>query len=186
MIETVVSFTAMADMTREEYEMLAANTAAHPVPVADNVLAMLATLKGYNDGYPVDRYVHSLQTATRALRDGADEEMVCVALLHDIGDMIAPHNHPALAAAVLHPYVSEENHWLVLHHGVFQGYYYYHHTGLDRDARDRYRGHQAFETTVDFCERWDQRSFDPDYDTMPIEAFEPMVRRLFDREPKLS
>ena len=107
-----------------------------------------------------------------------------VALLHDIGDSIAPDNHSALAAAVLRPFVSEENHWLVKHHGVFQGYYFWHHIGGDRDARERYRGHPCFEMTANFCERWDQRAFDPDYETLPLEAFEPAVRRLFAKEPR--
>ena len=109
-----------------------------------------------------------------------------VALLHDIGDILAPHNHSQFAASVLRPYVSEENHWLVLHHGIFQGYYFFHHLGQDRDARDRFRGHPCFEMTADFCERWDQVSFDPDYDSAPLETFEPMVRRLFARSPKFS
>ncbi|MFQ5783906.1 MAG: HD domain-containing protein [Alphaproteobacteria bacterium] len=179
MLERTVSFTRMAEGTREEYQMLAANAAAHPVPVADNVLALLEALRGHNDGYRVDRYGHSLQTATRALRDGADDEMVCAALLHDIGDLHAPHNHSAFAAAILRPYVSENTFWIVQHHGVFQGYYYFHHHDLDRNARDRLRDHPMYEATAAFCERWDQCSFDPDYDTLPVETFVPMVRRLF-------
>lgn len=178
-----VDFTAMADGTREEYYMLWAVTAANPIPVADNVLAVLKAAEGHNPGYKICRYQHSLQTATRALRDGADEETVCAALLHDIGDSLAPGNHSAFAAEILRPYVSADNYWLVKHHGVFQGYYYFHHFDRDRDARERYRGHPMFERTAEFCEKWDQTSFDPDYDTMPLEAFEPMVRRLFAREP---
>jgi predicted HD phosphohydrolase len=109
--------------------------------------------------------------------------MVVIALLHDIGDTLAPWNHSDLAAAVLQPYVSKDNHWLVQHHGIFQGYYFWHHSGGDRFARERYRGHPMFERTAEFCERWDQRSFDPAYDTLPLAAFEPMVRRLFARAP---
>ncbi len=179
MPDGTVSFSAMADGTREEYHMLRRASAANPVPVADNVLALLEGIRGHNPGYRISRYEHSLQTATRARRDGADEETVVVALLHDMGDMVAPENHSAFAAAVLRPYVSEDNHWLVLNHGLFQGYYYFHHFDHDRDARDRCRGHPMFERTAEFCEKWDQTSFDPDYDTMPLEAFEPMVRRLF-------
>lgn len=178
-----VDFTAMADGTRAEYHMLWAAAAADPVPVADNVLALLAANEGHNPGYKICRYQHSLQTATRALRDGADEETVCVALLHDIGDMVAPKNHAAFAAEILRPYVSDDNYWLVKHHGIFQGYYYFHHFDRDRNARERYRDHPMFERTAAFCENWDQVSFDPDYDTMPIEEFEPMVRRLFARKP---
>ncbi len=147
---------------------------------------MLAHLEGLSDslgGYKVSRLEHALQTATRARRDGAGEEMVVAALLHDIGDVLAPRNHGELAAAVLRPCVAEATHWMIAHHGVFQAYYYAHHLGGDRDARDRYRGHPHFAATVDFCDRWDQASFDPDYDTMPLESFEPLVRRVFARQP---
>jgi predicted HD phosphohydrolase len=180
-----VSFTHMADGTKADYDLInrlsAEHTAAH---LADNVLGMLAQMKGATLGFPIDRYQHSLQSATRALRDRADEETVVCALLHDIGDIIAPLNHSELAAAVLRPYVSEANHWVVQHHGVFQGYYFWHHIGLDRDERESYRGHPHFEACANFCERWDQNCFDPDYDTLPLEVFEPMVRRIFAREPK--
>ncbi len=180
MPDGTVSFSAMADGTREEYQMLERASLANPVPVADNVLALLKGIEGqHNPGYRISRYEHSLQTATRAFREGADEETVAVALLHDIGDTVAPKNHSAFAAAILRPYVSEDNHWLVLHHGVFQGYFYFHHFDENPNARDRFRGHPMFERTADFCEKWDQTSFDPDYDTMPLEAFEPTVRRLF-------
>ncbi len=134
-------------------------------------------------GEPVDRLVHSLQTATRAHRDGRDEEYVVAALLHDIGDILSTLNHSEYAAAILKPYVRPHVYWTVRHHGLFQGYYYFHHFGQDRNARDRHQGHPAFEMCVDFCEKYDQASFDPDYDTMPLSAFEPMVQRLFAREP---
>ena len=106
------------------------------------------------------------------------ETVVC-ALLHDVGDTLAPDNHSAVAAAVLRPFVSERNYWVVLHHGLFQGYYYFHHQGQDRNARDRYRDHAHYQACVDFCERWDQQSFDPNYPTLPLAHFEPMVRRVF-------
>ncbi len=180
-----VSFTRMDQGTAEEYQWLGGLLDAHIREThADNVLHVLKMMQGPKLGYKVDRYIHSLQSATRAQRDGASEEMVVAALLHDIGDILAPENHSALAAATLRPYVSEETHWVIRHHGLFQGYYFWHHLGGDRDARERYRGHPHFEACADFCERWDQTSFDPDYDTMPLEAFEPMVRRLFAREPK--
>lgn len=180
-----IRFTAMAEGTREEYAFLERLWADHKdAHLAGNVLGLLKAMAGPTLGYKIDRYRHSLQTATRALRDGADEETVVCALLHDIGDTIAPENHSAAAAAILRPYVGERNHWIVQHHGVFQGYYFFHHLGGDRDARERYRGHPHFEACADFCERWDQASFDPDYETMPLEAFEPMVRRLFAREPQ--
>jgi len=178
-----VSFTRMADGTREEYQFLAGQWTQLSEPLADNVLALLERLKGPTFGYPVDRYEHSLQTASRALRDGADEETVVCALLHDIGDILAPENHGALAAEILKPYVNEENYWVVAHHPVFQGYYYWHHLDKDRNARDRYADNPYYDACLSFCERWDQESFDPDYDTLSIGTFEPMVRRLFARKP---
>lgn len=182
-----VSFTRMDQGTAEDYALVGRLIAAHTrANLAENLLGTLKLMQGPKLGYRIDRYQHSLQTATRALRDGADEETVVVALLHDIGDVLAPDNHSQYAAAVLRPYVSEENHWLVLHHGIFQGYYYFHHQGQDRNARDRFRGHPCFEKTAEFCERWDQVSFDPDYDAEPLDTFEPMVRRLFARAPKFS
>ena len=131
--------------------------------------------------YRISRLEHSLQTATRAENDGADEETVVCALLHDIGDELSPLNHSQVAAAVLRPYVTEKNHWIVEQHGLFQGYYWLHHYGRDRDERDRYAHHPWYEDCVAFCARWDQTSFDPDFTTAPLSHFEPMVVRLFDR-----
>jgi predicted HD phosphohydrolase len=180
-----VSFTRMEDGTRAEYQFLEGLwNGHHQGRLADNVLAMLKTLAGPKLGYQIDRYQHSLQSATRALRGGADEETVVCALLHDIGDTLAPDNHSDFAAAILKPYVSEANHWIVKHHGVFQGYYYQHHLGGDRNARERYRDHPQFEACAEFCARYDQNCFDPDYDTLPLEHFEPMVRRIFARTPR--
>jgi predicted HD phosphohydrolase len=176
-----VHFARMADGSREDYLLLDRYEKAHIAATADRVLAQLELLRGSMGGYKVDRLEHSLQTATRAFRDGADEETVVCALLHDIGDVLAPENHSALAAAVVQPYVSEANHWVVLHHGLFQGYYYWHHLGGDRNARDRFRGHPHFARCVAFCEDWDQAAFDPAYDTMPLDAFAPMVQRIFAR-----
>ena len=138
------------------------------------------------ESYPgnlIDRYQHSLQTATRAFRDGAEEEVVVAALLHDIGDLLAPENHAALAAAILKPYVTPGTHWMLEHHAIFQGYYFWHHIGGDRYAREKFRGHPYFKPTAEFCHNWDQESFDPSYDTLPLTSFEPMVRRIFAREP---
>ena len=179
----VVAFTSMAEGTKEDYELLERLEADFARDTADRVLAMLRDLAGSLSGYQIDRLEHSLQCATRAHRDGAEEEMVMAALLHDIGDMIAPHNHSELAAAVLRPYVSERTYWIVLHHGLFQSYYYAHHTGGDRNARDAYRGQPWYQDTVDFCHQWDQSSFDPSYESLPLEFFEPMVRRIFARPP---
>ncbi len=120
-----------------------------------------------------------------AHRDGMDEEYVVCALLHDIGDTLASHNHAELAATMLKPFVSEENCWMLQHHGIFQGYYFFHYLGLDRNMRDQFRGHPNFERTAMFCARHDQNAFDPKYDTMPLEAFVPMVQRVM-AKPKRS
>ena len=183
-VETaMVSFTSMAAGTKEDYEMLERLEAEFAASTADRVLEQLRGLAGSLGGYKVDRLEHSLQSATRAYRDEADEEMVVAALLHDIGDLLSPHNHSELAAAVLRPYVSERTYWIVREHGLFQSYYYAHHFGGDRNARDRFIDHPWYQGTVDFCERWDQSSFDPEYESLPLEFFEPMVRRIFEREP---
>lgn len=178
-----VAFIRMEDGTEEEYRFLGRLEDEFVAGVADRVLDQLSDLDRSFGGYAVTRLGHSLQTAMRAKRDGADEEMVVAALLHDLGDMVAPCNHGELAAAVLKPYVSEATDWIVRHYGIFQAYYYAHHLGGDRNARECYRGHPHFEATVDFCHKWDQAAFDPDYDTMPMAAFEPMIRRLFARQP---
>lgn len=180
-----IDFTQMKDGTQQEYQFLGDLLDAHiQANLADNVLGLLKAMAGPKLGYKIDRYQHSLQSATRALRDDADEETVVCALLHDIGDTIAPENHSAVAAAILRPYVGEKNYWIIAHHGLFQGYYFFHHIGGDRDGRDRYRDHPHFEACAAFCERWDQNSFDPDYDTAPLSAFEPAVRRIFARTPR--
>ncbi|MFK4495989.1 putative HD phosphohydrolase [Bradyrhizobium japonicum] len=176
-----VSYTKMEDGTAEDTALIMEVGKPFAAAAADRVLAYLPTLRHSFDAEQVDRYVHSLQTASRALRDDAEDELVVAALLHDIGDLLAPHNHSELAADILQPYVSRTTHWIVKHHGLFQTYYYNHHLGKDRNARDQFRGHPAFQATVDFCHRWDQMSFDPNYDTLPLEAFEPAVRRVFAR-----
>jgi predicted HD phosphohydrolase len=176
-----VSYIRMEDGTAEDYALVAELAKPFIAGTADRVLAYFPQLHQSYEGDKVDRYEHSLQTATRAFRDGADEETVVAALLHDIGDMLAPENHSDFAAALIQPYVSRTTHWVVKHHGIFQGYYYFHHYGKDRNARDKFRGHPAFEKTIEFCAKWDQVAFDPTYDTMPLGAFEPIVRRVFAR-----
>ena len=147
--------------------------------VADNVLAQLRMLRSDHGGFPVDRLEHSLQTATRAEADGRDEEYLLCALLHDIGDNLAPFNHPEIGAGIVKPFVSEANHWMVAHHGIFQGYYFWHHIGADRNAREEFRGSPYFEYTEEFCAKYDQTAFDPDYVSAPLEHFEPIVRSFF-------
>ena len=179
-----IDFINMQDGTAEEYAFLEEQaTAYHQAHLVDHILGQLKMMAGPMLGYKIDRYQHSLQSATRALRDGAEEEMVVAALLHDIGDVVAPDNHSDYAAAVLRPYVSEKTYWIVKHHGIFQGYYFWHHLGGDRDARERYREHPWFDDCAKFCADYDQNCFDPDYENEPLETFEPMVRRVFARKP---
>jgi len=178
-----VSFVRMADGTAADYALLDGIERHYVAGTAGRVLGLLAGLEDSLSGYRVSRLEHSLQTATRAHRDGADEEMVVAALLHDVGDGLAPHSHGEFAAAILRPFVSARVHWIVAHHGEFQGFYYFHHLGGDRDLRERHRQHPWFDDCAAFCERWDQCSFDPDYPSMTLEAFEPIVRRVFGREP---
>lgn len=178
-------FRSMTEGTQEDW----ATIASHFVPFAaqggTRILDHLRILEGDYGGFPVDRFEHSLQTATRAFKDGRDEEYVVCALLHDIGDTLGAFNHPDIAAAILKPFVSEQNHWMVANHGIFQGYYFFHYLGMDRDMRDQFRGHEHFEHTAEFCEKYDQTAFDPDYPSMPLSAFEPMVMKLFEA-PKHS
>jgi len=173
------TFTRMQDATREDYQVIGRHSLEFFAGLPDRILSHLELLDADTGGYAVTRLTHSLQTATRAERDGRDEEYIVCALLHDIGDTIACANHSDLAATMLQPFVSEENYWIVKHHGVFQGYYFFHHLGLDRDAREAYRGHPLFGECAAFCARYDQNSFDPRYDTLPLAHFEPMVRKVF-------
>jgi predicted HD phosphohydrolase len=179
------TFTRMQDATREDYQLIGRRSLEFFAGLPDRLLRHLELLEGDTGGYAVSRLTHSLQSATRAERDGRDEEYVVCALLHDIGDTLASANHSELAATILEPYVSEENHWIVKHHGIFQGYYFFHHLGLDRNARDAYRDHPLFRECAAFCQKYDQNSFDPAYDTLPLDHFEPMLRRVF-AAPKKS
>jgi predicted HD phosphohydrolase len=178
-------FKAMAEGTQEDWTKIAMASAGFNRDLPNRVIAHLKMLEGDCGGFAVDRLEHSLQSASLAHRDGMDEEYVVCALLHDMGDILASSNHAELGATVLKPFVSEENHWMLDHHGIFQGYYFFHYLGLDRDMREQYRGHPHFERTAMFCARHDQNAFDPGYDTMPLEAFVPMVHRVMDR-PKRS
>jgi predicted HD phosphohydrolase len=178
-----VSFTRMSDGTAADYELLAELEEDYVRALPDRLLAALRALEHSFAGYRVSRYEHSLQSASRALRDGRSPEYVVAALLHDIGDELAPHTHGQMTAAVLSPFVEPRFVWVVEHHGVFQQHYYGRQTGDDPDARERYRGHEWFDDCVEFCELYDQNCFDPDYDSLPIEEFEPLVRQVF-AEPR--
>lgn len=174
-----VAFTRMADGTAEEYAFLEELEERFVESLPDRLLQHLAGLEDSMSGYRISRLDHCLQAATRAHRNGEDDEYVVATLLHDIGDLLAPYAHSEMAAAVLRPYVSDRVHWIVKHHGVFQMYYYAHLTGGNRDARDVFRDHRWFSDAARFCELYDQESFDPDYATEPLGFFEPMVRAVF-------
>ncbi|ORE96527.1 HD domain-containing protein [Acuticoccus yangtzensis] len=178
-----VKFKRMAEGDKEDYVFLEEHERAAAASVCDRLYAGLMSLDSAESGYRVSRLEHSVQSATRAFRDGADEDWVIAALLHDIGDVYAPYNHDEFAAAVLRPYVREQCTWVVAHHGLFQRYYYAHHFGGDRNARKRHEGHPFYDDAVAFCERWDQASFDPDYESLPLESFRPMMESVFAREP---
>lgn len=178
----IVSFVRMADGTREDYELLDESEREYASRLPDRVLASLRRLEQSFDGYPVTRLEHSLQAATRARRDGADDELVVAALIHDVGDELAPFNHAAIAAEILRPYVRAEVTWIVAQHGLFQRYYYAHHVGGNRNARDQFREHPWYAACRDFCADWDQCSFDPHYRWDPLESFEPLVRAIFTRQ----
>ena len=183
----IVGWTAMADGTREDYVYLSEMFQSHArETLVPSLMSTMRLLEGATLGYQIDRARHCRQSATRALRNGEPDEFVVAALLHDIGDVLAPDNHSAVAAAIVAPYVSEETAWVVRHHGMFQGYYYFHHLGADRDARDRYAESPYYDRCVDFCASYDQNCFDPRYDDLPMEDFRPLVEALFSRPARYS
>lgn len=174
-------FAAMTQGTQQDWAIISNHFLRFARDLPQRVLAHLALLDGDYGGFPIDRLQHSLQTATRAHRDGRGEDYVVMALLHDIGDTLGTYNHPEIGAAFLQPFVSDEIHWIAQQHGVFQGYYFFHFLGADRDLRERHRGHPHFEACAEFCAKYDQAAFDPAYDTAPLDFFRPMVERLFAR-----
>ncbi len=177
-IRPEAKFHAMVAGTAEDWQIIAAEYQVYTRKFPDRVLAHMELLRGDRGGFAVDRLEHSLQTATRALRAGRDEEYVVCALIHDIGDTLGPYNHAEVAAVILKPFVSEQNHWMVDKHGIFQGYYFFHFSGRDRHLREQFRDHPYFDYTLQFCDLYDQNSFDPHYDSLPLEFFEPMLRRV--------
>ena len=176
-------FVQMKDGTKEDYLLLEKHEKKYIEGTADRLIKFMSGLTNTLEGYQITRLEHSLQSATRALNDKANEEMVVATLLHDVGDELAPLNHSEYAAAVLKPYVSEKTHWIIEKHGEFQMYYYVHHLGGNRNQRDKYKGHKYYKDTVDFCENWDQKSFDPNFKSLPLKEFEPMVKKIFSRKP---
>ena len=178
-----VNFTEMKAGTKDEYLLLDKYEQEYIDGTADRIINFMKGLTSTLEGYKISRLEHSLQTATRAFNDKADEEMIEAAVLHDIGDELAPMNHSQYAAAVIRPYVSEKTHWIIEKHGLFQTYYSAEHLGGDKNARETYKDHKYYQATVDFCEKYDQCSFDPDYKSMSLKEFEPMVRNIFARKP---
>ena len=176
-----VKFTAMKDGDKEDYDFLTVHEVEYAKGTADRLLKALVALDESLSGYKVTRLEHSLQSATRAWRAGADIDWVVSALLHDIGDIFAPHNHDEYAATILKPFVREQCTWVVAAHGDFQLLYYGEHVGADPMKRNRFKGNIYFDDCAEFCEAWDQSSFDPDYDMLPLEFFAPMVREVFAR-----
>ena len=179
------TFTNIAASTASDWKAIVSHFLPHAKALPDRILAHLKLLDGDFGGFPVDRLTHCLQTATLAQRDGRDEEYVVCALLHDIGDTLGSYNHADIGAAILKPFVSEENHWLLAHHGIFQGYYFFHHLGMNRDMREAFRDSPHFARTEEFCAKYDGPAFDREAETLPLDYFEPMVRRVL-AQPKNS
>lgn len=177
--EARATFRHMKDGTEQDWKIIGEAFGPFAKALPDRVLDHLRLLEGDCGGFPVTRLQHSLQTATLAEKDGRDEEYVVCALLHDIGDTLGPYNHADIAAALVEPFASEENHWMVKHHAIFQGYYFFHHLGLDRNMRERFREHPLYRRTAEFCAKYDGAAFDPDAETRPLEHFEPALRRFF-------
>ncbi|KAI9002509.1 hypothetical protein DFJ74DRAFT_695865 [Hyaloraphidium curvatum] len=177
--ERRASYTDMKFGTQADWDIIKSYAGPFSQKLADRVLDHLRLLDGDFGGFPVDRLTHCLQTAQLAEEDGRDEEYIVCALLHDIGDTLGSYNHPDIAASILKPFISEKNLFMVEKHGLFQGYYFFHYLGLDRNLRDQFRGHPYWDYVVEFCAKYDAPAFDPKRETKPLSYFEPMVRRLF-------
>jgi len=178
-----VKFHQMKDGTKEEYLLLNKHEKKYVEGTSDRLLKFMGGLHTTLEGYQITRLEHSLQTATRALNDKAGDEMIVAALLHDIGDELAPLNHSECAAAILKPYVSEKTRWIIEKHGTFQMYYYAHHLGENKNEREKFKGHEYYKDTINFCKNWDQKSFDPNFNSLSLKDFEPYVKKIFSRIP---
>ena len=178
-IATRATFKSFAESTKEDWDNIAVQLKVTQSLVADRIIEQLEYLRHDFGGFPVTRLEHCLQTATLAQRDGRDDEYVLCALVHDIGDNLAPYNHAAVAASIVQLVVSPANHWMVEHHGIFQGYYFWHHIGMDKNTRDKYRQNEFYDYTEEFCAKYDQIAFDSDYKSEPLEHFEPLIRKFF-------
>jgi predicted HD phosphohydrolase len=181
-----VKFTEMKNGSKEDYLLLDKLEKKYITKTGDRIINYLQKYDQTLEGYKVSRLEHSLQAATRALKDSASDEMIVATLLHDIGDDLAPANHAEFAASILRPYVSEKTHWILKKHGEFQMYYYAHHIGADRNKRDQYKDHKFYNDCIKFCELWDQSSFDPNYKSLELKKFEPLIKKIFSRKPYTS
>ena len=178
-----VNFTEMKNGNKDDYQLLEKYEKKFERQTAVRILKYLSKQTSTLEGYKISRLEHALQAATRAYQNKESEEMVVATLLHDIGDDLAPMNHSQYAASILRPYVSEKTYWIILHHGLFQTYYSAHHLDGDRDARDKFKVHKYYKATIDFCENYDQCSFDPNFKSMSLKDFEPLVKKIFARDP---
>lgn len=178
-------FKSMSESTQDDWNLIVGEQLKFMSGLPDRILRHLRLLDGDYGGFPVDRLQHSLQTAELAAEAGEDEEYVVCALLHDIGDTLGSTNHADVAAVILQPFVSEENHWMIQHHAIFQGYNFFHYLGMDRDMRDQFKGSPHYERTRDFVARYDDPAFNHEKTKLSLDVFEPMVRNVF-RQPKRS
>jgi predicted HD phosphohydrolase len=181
LMDRTAQFHTMTEGTQEDWDVIMTHLRPFATSGGARVLDHLRLLDGDCGGFAIDRLSHCLQTATRAHRDGRAEDYVVMALLHDIGDTLGAFNHPDIAAAIVKPFVSDELHWITQHHGIFQGYNFFHYIGLDRNMRDQFQGHEHYAATAEFIDKYDCPAFDPAYDSAPLEFFEPMVMKLFER-----
>ncbi|WP_233887876.1 HD domain-containing protein [Paraburkholderia flagellata] len=182
---TLATFKRMQDSTQEDWGIIKPQAAEYFSKLPGRVIAHLSLLQGEFSGFPIDRYQHCLQTATLALKDGRDDEYVVCALLHDIGDTLGSYNHPEIAAAILKPFVSEANLWMIEHHGIVQGHNFFHHIGMDRNMREQLKEHPHYQRTLEFVDLYDDPAFDASSQTWSIDVFEPIVRRVMNT-PKRS
>ena len=180
-----VNFTSMENGTTEEYAFLNGLEDQFNVDLPKRLIAALRSLNSSLSGYQNSRLEHCLQGATRAHLAGEDMEMVIAILFHDIGDELAPYSHSEMAAAILRPFISEKIYWIIKHHGVFQMYYYAHHSGGDRNARELFIDSPWYQDAIKFCHEYDQNCFDPDYESKPLEFFIPMINEFFSK-PKID
>jgi predicted HD phosphohydrolase len=176
--------TRMSDFSPAYMTHVEAALADDDTHVPDRILGLLRTTDELVQGFQITQLGHGLQTATMAERAGADVDMVVAALCHDMGKVISNANHPAVAAEMIRPWVSEAAYWVVTVHQDFEGMHYYARMGLDPMMRRRHAGHPCYELAERFADEWDQHAFDPDYPTLPLEHFEPMVREVFGKPPR--